>query len=217
MTEENRQSTGSSSASGKRSRSKRRRSSRANTLVVVLGALLGVTVFLLIAVSVTLGGRVTSLSNANEVLGEELFKYEQELKELRPRLATSERELKMLMEGRFPHLTALTPDEVIPVGDQYVRNIVFTVTNHGSEQVYEYKLVMENPYRYKVHPNFRVLVFDKMGVQVGVDSVVAGEDLGVGESRSHSSILDVFMNSQPRYFAIDFESRGAPESGNGSH
>jgi hypothetical protein len=179
---------------------------------VALGVLLGIAVLLLVAVSVTLGGRVTSLSNANAILSEELFKSEQQLKELRPRLEATDRELKMLMEGRFPNLHPLTPDEVIPVQEQYIKNIVFTVTNHGAEERHEYKLVMENSYHHKVHPNFRLMVFDKLGVQVGVDALVAAEGLKVGESRSHSSTLDVFMNSQPRYFAIDFETSDMPDS-----
>lgn len=207
----------SGSPSGKRSRSRRHRSSRRNTITVVLGALLGVAVFLLISISITLGGRVTALSNANTTLSEELFKYEQQLKELQPKLEASERELEMLMEGRFPNLHSLMPDEVITIQEQYIKNIVFTVTNHGSDETYEYKLVMENPYRYKVHPNFRVMVFDKLGVQVGVDTLIAAEDLKVGESRSHSSTLDVFMNSQPRYFAIDFGTSDEPDPLAGNH
>lgn len=173
----------------------------------MLGGLLGLAVFLLVGVSVTLGGRVTNLTHSNSALSDELFKYEQELKQLRPQLAATERELQMLMEGRFPNLHPLEPDAVIPVQERYVKNIVFTVITRGTDELYEYKLVMENGERHAVTPNFRVLVFDKLGVQVGVDEVLAAKDLAVGESRSHSSTLDVFMNGKPRYFALDFKQR----------
>jgi hypothetical protein len=175
---------------------------------MVLAGSLGMAVFLLLVVAITLGGRVTNLTNANRALTEELFRHEQEIKQLRPRLEASERELQMLMEGRLPNLHGLIPDQVIPVQEQYIKNIVFTVVNRGEDKTYEYKLVMDNPTHLRVQPRFRVLVFDRMGVQVGVDEVELLEALGGGESRSHASTLDVFMNSQPRYFAIDFNGRG---------
>lgn len=201
------------SVSGSRSerRSRRSRSSRSGTLVVILGGLLGLAVFLLAVVSITLGGRVSALSNANRTLTEELFRHEQEIKQLRPRLEASERELRMLMEGRLPNLHSLIPDQVIPVQERYIKNIVFTVVNQGEDESYEYKLVMENPGHQRIQPRFRLMIFDRMGVQVGVDEVDLSETLGAEESRSHASTLDVFMNSQPRYFAIDFSSRSKPE------
>ncbi|MCW8874935.1 MAG: hypothetical protein OQK27_04205 [Gammaproteobacteria bacterium] len=173
----------------------------------VLAGLLGLSVFLLVVGAITLGGRVTSLANANRALTEELFRNEQEIRQLRPRLEASERELQMLMEGRLPNLHSLIPDQVIQVQEQYIKNIVFTVVNQGEDKTYEYKLVMDNPAHLRIQPRFRVLVFDRMGVQVGVDEVELGDALGAGESRSHASTLDVFMNSQPRYFAIDFNGR----------
>jgi hypothetical protein len=191
--------------SGRRSR--RQRSSRNSTLVSVLAGLLGLSIFLLAVGAITLGGRVTSLANANRALTEELFRHEQEIRQLRPRLEASERELQMLMEGRLPNLHSLIPDQVIQVQEQYIKNIVFTVVNQGEDKIYEYKLVMDNPAHLRIQPRFRVLVFDRMGVQVGVDEVELGDALGAGESRSHASTLDVFMNSQPRYFAIDFNGR----------
>ena len=175
---------------------------------MVLAILLGLTVFLLVVAAITLGGRVTNLTNANRALTEELFRHEQELRQLRPRLEASEQELRMIMEGRLPNLHGLVPDQVIPVQEQYIKNIVFTVVNRGDEKTHEYKLVMENSSHLRVQPRFRVLVFDRMGVQVGLDEVEFLEALAAGESRSHASVLDVFMNSEPRYFAIDFKDRG---------
>ena len=197
-------------ASGNQSvrRSRRQRSTaRSSTLVAVLAGLLGLSVFLLVVGAITLGGRVTTLANANRALTEELFRHEQEIRQLRPRLEASERELQMLMEGRLPNLHSLVPDQVIQVQEQYIKNIVFTVVNQGEDKIYEYKLVMDNADQLRIQPRFRVLVFDRMGVQVGVDEVELGDALGAGESRSHASTLDVFMDSQPRYFAIDFNGR----------
>jgi len=198
--------TASGTQSGRRSR-RQRSTARSSTLVAVLGGLLGLSVFLLVVGAITLGGRVTTLANANRALTEELFRHEQEIRQLRPRLEASERELQMLMEGRLPNLHSLIPDQVIQVQEQYIKNIVFTVVNQGEDKNYEYKLVMDNAGQLRIQPHFRVLVFDRMGVQVGVDEVELGDTLGAGESRSHASTLDVFMNGQPRYFAIDFNGR----------
>lgn len=198
--------TASGTQSGRRSRRKRS-TARNSTLVTVLAVLLGLSVFLLVVGAITLGGRVTALANANRALSQELFRHEQEITQLRPRLEASERELQMLMEGRLPNLHSLIPDQVIQVQEQYIKNIVFTVVNQGEDKSYEYKLVMDNADELRIQPRFRVMVFDRMGVQVGVDEVELGDALGAGESRSHASTLDVFMESQPRYFAIDFNGR----------
>lgn len=202
-------------SSSRSSRSRRKPSSRHGSLVVILSGLLALSVFLLLVVSITLGGRVTTLSNANRVLTEELFAHEQDIRQLRPRLEASVRELQMLMEGRLPNLHNLIADQVLPIQERYLKNIVFTVVNHGAEKVYEYKLVMENSDQYRILPRFRVLVFDRTGVQVGVDEVVMTEALAEGESRSHAATLDVFMNSEPSYFAIDFAGRAKADKPNG--
>ncbi|MCA1806026.1 MAG: hypothetical protein LC646_12025 [Xanthomonadaceae bacterium] len=199
--------TASGTQSGRRSR-RQRSTARNSTLVAVLAGLLGLSIFLLVVGAITLGGRVTTLTNTNRALTEELFRHEQEIRQLRPRLEASERELQMLMEGRLPNLHSLIPDQVIQVQEQYIKNIVFTVVNQGEDNIYEYKLVMDNTAQLRIQPRFRVMVFDRMGVQVGVDDVELADALGAGESRSHASTLDVFMNSQPRYFAIDFNFNG---------
>lgn len=214
MATESRETIAITSTSPKR-RSRRQRPARNGTLVASLSGLLALAVLVLVVTSITLGGRVTSLANANRALSEELFKHEQELKLLRPRVEASERELQMIMEGRLPNLHSLVPDQVIPVQERYLKNIVFTVVNRGAERIHEYKLVMENTDHQRIQPSFRVMVFDRMGVQVGVDEVVLAEGLGVGESRSHASTLDVFMNNQPSYFAIDFDGRGMKDDLNG--
>ena len=66
--------THNGSRDGRRRRSGRYRSSRSGTLTAMLGGLLGLAVFLLVGVSVTLGGRVTTLSKSNSALSDELFK-----------------------------------------------------------------------------------------------------------------------------------------------
>jgi len=174
----------------------------------LFGVLLGATVFLLVAVSIGLGAKITGLSNTKSFLNQQLIDVGDELKQTRTRLTETEQQLQALVEGRLPNLRTLEPDKVLKVGEHYVRNIVFTVIGNGHSRVYEYKMVMENPYYYPVYPDIRLLVFDKLGVQVGIDNIEEKLELGPGASRSYSSNINVFMHSIPDYFNIDFKTGG---------
>lgn len=192
-----------------RRRRRRYGSSRRRALLVsVLGLSLGVSIFLLIGVAITLGGRVSKLTKANSELNTALFRFEQQVKELEPRVEELEEELRQVVAGRFPNLHPLEPDTVLPVNEQYVKNLVFTVINQGTVKHYEYRVVMENPFDHAVRPHFRVMVFDRLGVQVGVDEINEMEDLNAEESRTYSSRLDLFKTGEPRYFHIDFRMPG---------
>jgi len=171
----------------------------------LLGALLVLTVLLLVGVSIGMGAKIAGLSDTRSLLSQRLVDTEDELGQSQARLAKVEQELQALVEGRFPNLLPLVPDKVLGVGKHYVKNIVFTVIGDGRSRVYEYKLVMENPYNYPVYPDARLLVFDKLGIQTGIDEIKEKLELGPGESRSWSSTVDVFMNSEPRYFFVDFK------------
>ena len=115
-----------------------------------------------------------------------------------------QRELEQMVSGRYPNLHKLTPDEVLPVDERYVKNIVFSRISRGREELFEYRVVMENRDGQAVVPRFRVLAFDRRGVQVGVDEVRQLDELRSSESRSYSATLDLFMSGEPAYFHIDF-------------
>jgi len=91
---------------------------------------------------------------------------------------------------------------VLAVNKDLIKNIVFTVVNHDGAKQYEYKLVMENHSQTRIVPKFRLLIFDKYGVQIGLDQVLTSEELAPGESRSYSSKVDFFMKEEPAYFDV---------------
>ena len=139
----------------------------------------------------------------------ELFKVKQQLSLAAPELERSRKELALMIKGRLPHLRELTPDKVINVNISPFKNIVFTVLNQNGKKRYEFKLVMENTGENLVQPDVRIFVFDQHGVQVGMSEITDRVDLMPGESRSYSSVIDRFINEEPRYFFISRRG-GAP-------
>lgn len=195
------------SVTGQSRHARRHRSSHYKRRALILGFLLGMSLFALFAVSLMMVVQVAKLSNSNSMLRQGLAKSEGELEQTRNRLAEAEQDLAAVISGRFPNLMPLEPDKVFEVKQHYVKNIVFTVLKKDNEKMYEYKLVLENRYDYPVYPDLRLLVFDKLGIQMGVDDILDDQELAPGESRSFSQTIDVFMNSDPSYFALDFKSR----------
>jgi cell division protein FtsB len=175
----------------------RRRSQR-----LMLALALGVTLVLLIVVSLFSAIRIGTLADANDTLNADLFQAQQQLAKVGPELEQARKELANVTKGRLPHLRELTPDKVIDVDSGYVKNIVFTLlrSNHGTR--YEYRLVMENKSDSLVRPDVRVFVFDHRGIQVGAGEVTDRADMVPGESRSYSSHIERFMEEEPRYFYV---------------
>jgi hypothetical protein len=76
------------------------------------------------------------------------------------------------------------------------------VVNHDGSRQYEYKLVVENRSHKVIVPKFRLLIFDKYGVQIGMDQILKDQELDPGESRSYSSKVNFFMKEEPAYFHV---------------
>ena len=146
--------------------------------------------------------RIEELSSRASSIQEQLLLKKKEVDELKSNLAQANDKLEQVIKGRFPTVLKLVPDKVIAVNNDSIKNIVFTVVKHDGSRQYEYKLVVENRSRKIIVPKFRLLVFDKSGLQIGVDQVMSSEELGPGESRSYSSRVDFFMKEKPAYFYI---------------
>ena len=131
------------------------------------------------------------------------------LAEQRGTIATLQGELAALVEERLPRLSPIVLDEVIPVNENYVRNVMFMMTRRQREQRYEYTLVMDNSSARHIYPEVKIMLFDRAGIQVGVSTV--GYDnqgrpnqdvLERGEIRTHSSFVQIFDESPPEYYLI---------------
>ncbi len=191
----------------RRSRRSERRTRR--TVQRLFPFITALAVFLVVLIPTVIYSYFTvdAYEETAEVLQGELYKKEEALKQLQDALQGVRQELDALVQERLPHLYEIEFDKVLPVEHGYVRNIVFTLTKRGDNYRYEYKLVTENNGSLKVRPNFRVLVFDRAGIQIGADTVSGIASLYPGDSGSHSSQIDFFRDAEPAYFYVDLESR----------
>jgi hypothetical protein len=173
---------------------------------LMLAVALGISLLLLLSISIFSVVRINTLSEQNDALNSDLFKAKQELSATLPELEHTRKELAGLIKGRLPQLRELVPDKVMKVNADYVKNIVFTVLNQNGHKHYEYRLVIENTSEYMVHPDARILVFDRRGVQVGMSEVKDRIDIAPGESRAYSATVERFMDGDPFYFFVSTRS-----------
>ena len=148
------------------------------------------------------GLRIKELSSRADTVQAQIFLKEKEIAELKSSLAQSKDEMDKLIKDRLPTAMKLVPDKVLAVNTDFIKNIVFTEVKPDGAKQYEYKLVVENHSHKIIIPKFRLLIFDKYGLQIGMDQVLSGEELGPGESRSYSSKVDFFIKEDPAYFYV---------------
>lgn len=177
--------------------SRRRHSQR-----LLLTIALTVSLTMLVGVSLYASMRIDALLDENSRLEAELARAKREIARLSPALEAARRSLAEITRGRLPHLLPLIPDKVIAVNNAYVKNIVFTVLKNRGQTRYEYRVVVENGSEGLLRPDARVFVFDHRGVQVGSGEVRDRNDLLPGESRTYSSLIERFIDEEPRYFYV---------------
>lgn len=169
---------------------------------LALTVALSISLLVLLFVIIFSVMRISGLVGENDALQAELAKARQELSQTVPELERTRKIVSEMTKGRLPHLRELVPDKVLVINGPYLKNIVFTVLNQNGTKSYEYKLVMENSTARTVRPAARIFVFDRYGVQIGSAEVAGRADLAPGESRSQSSVIDRFIDEEPRYFYV---------------
>ena len=190
-------------SSQRKGRSRRSRSHRhSDPRIWGLGLALLITVVFLFIRFLYTSLRIEALTNQVNTVQEQLILKENENVKLKSSLAQSKDELKKVIAGRLPSVVRLEPDHVLEVKDDFIKNIVFTVVTQNRHKHYEYKLVVINPSRQIIVPKFKLLLFDKFGVQVGMDQVLKSAELAPGESRSYSSRVELSMDDEPAYFHV---------------
>ncbi len=131
-------------------------------------------------------------------------------------------ELDTLVRDRIPGLLPLKYDEAITIDNDYVRNIIFTLVKNGKKSTYEYRLVMQNNTLSVIRPVVEILLFNEIGIQIGVTQVEQMDATGgaersaldPGEVRSYTASINLIRNEEPRYFllAISEASRASAET-----
>ncbi len=140
----------------------------------------------------------------------QLRKLETSLQNFTVELEQARNERDALVQGRIPDLAPMKFDEAIPVGNEYVRNVIFTLVKSGNKNMYEYRLVLSNDSLSVVRPRVEILLFNKLGIQIGNAQVKAVNDttsvgratLEPGEVRSYSDNIDILRKGEPEYFLI---------------
>ncbi len=140
-------------------------------------------------------------------------KHEVQLEYSEAQLKKLHQDVNVLVEGRIPNLHRLEFDKTIPLDQQHVRNIIFTLTGVGTDKQYEYRIVMHNDSLNIAHPLANVFLFDEVGIQLGMTrnsefdtrSRVEYVNLRPREIRSYSSKVPLDRNEIPFYFLVTVE------------
>ena len=149
----------------------------------------------------------------------QLRKHEKTLAVTSRELETVKKERDALVQKRIPGLLPLTYDQTINVDNQYIRNIIFTQVKNGKKKSYEYRLVVHNDSLSVIHPEIQILLFNDVGIQIGAATVefrdpstgIVHPVLDPGEVRSHTAVIKLLRDAEPRYFLLDIsETNPAP-------
>jgi len=153
---------------------------------------------------------ITRKSAESEQALLELRIQEKTLNTINSELETARNERDALVQGRIPGLVPLTYDETITTDNEYIRNIIFTMVKNGNKGTYEYRLVMHNDILSVIHPIVEILLFNDIGIQIGLAQVEHADvstgttrsALDPGEVRSYTAAIDMIRDEEPHYFLL---------------
>jgi hypothetical protein len=137
----------------------------------------------------------------------------QELETVRPELEKLRSDVDALVNARLPNLIYIKYDNIIPIDNGYIKNVVFSISGTKDNRQLEFKIVLENLLSYSVYPRFDVVFFDKTGIQIGLLKIGGTKSNGDkeilegGETRSFSNALSIENGVIPDYFMIRVVSR----------
>lgn len=153
---------------------------------------------------------VDSISDEGEILEKEVSRLDRELTTATTALERITSDRDMLVSDRIPGLSLVRYDETLQIGDQYVRNIVFTLAKKDDKPSYEYRVVFSNDGLSTVIPDLHIILFSEVGIQLG-DAQVPSDDLSEddliftlepGEVRTHSGTIEYASSESPKYFFL---------------
>ncbi len=164
----------------------------------------------LVALAAGFGAWATHATHAQRELATAHFRQRAALAEAEATAQRAEQELAALVQGRIPNLHPLALDQVIPVGRHVVKNVAFAQLREDGVPSYEYKLLLQNDSELMAIPRVRLLLFDRLGVEIGRAQVTANEGEGAedeilypGTARSYSGRFALAREALPAYFLLD--------------
>lgn len=179
------------------------RHSRSRAKILALALILGVTLLVLLVVSIYSVAKISSLNGEKMELERSLLAAQEKIEILTPQLEKTNSELNDIIQKRFPNLRPLVINQMLEVQEGLIKQVVFTKIKQGSRQVYKYLVVAENSAVKKINPSFRLLLFDEFGVHLGSADVVDKRVLQPGESRDYTDEFELLFESTPQHFYIE--------------
>lgn len=130
---------------------------------------------------------------------------------LEQQVSTLQEEKASLVQNRIPDLNPLAFDTIVPIGQGYLKNIRFTRTGTENDKKFGYLAVLQNDGQRNITPDVTILLFDSLGVQVGMAQLAKGDissdernhELKAGESRSYFSQIKLTRERDPEYFHVE--------------
>ena len=173
----------------------------------LLGSAAGIAALILLVLAKF---SIDGLESENQTLSVKARKQAIQLEESAARIRKLQQDVSVLVDKRIPDLHRLQFDKTIALNQQYVRDVIFTLTGIGSNKEYEYRVVLSNDSLNVAHPFVKVFLFDRLGIQLGMTrtskynaiSEIDFITLQPGEIRSHSSKVPIDRNETPYYFLI---------------
>jgi hypothetical protein len=179
--------------------------SRTKKKILALQSGLAGTLCVLVLILLIGGWFIRDAVEVRDELRGDLSRAESALLTARAEFEQKDRQISELVKGRIPNLVDLEFDRLVPFVDSNIRNITFTQVRIADELFLEYRVVFHNRGDLSIDPVARVLLFDEMGIQIGVGRVPVGELLP-DEVKSYTGIAEVIPYTTPLYFAIATES-----------
>jgi hypothetical protein len=164
----------------------------------------------LVTLSAGFGAWALHATHAHRELATAHFRQRAALAQAEATAQRAAEEVAALVQGRIPNLHPVALDQVIPVARGHVKNVAFAMLREDGVPSYEFKVLLENASEAMAIPRVRLLLFDRLGVEIGRASVVAGGDgsgddeiLYPGTARSYAGTFALARDAEPAYFLLE--------------
>jgi hypothetical protein len=191
---------------GSRSHSKTKKIVQLRVMVAVLLVLLtAVTV-----AAITFWSRVDVLGSEALSLSTDLSYAQKELDKARELMRQQENEISAMLARRIPGLSQIAFDTLFNANDKYLRKLTFSQSGVGADKGIEFHAVLENKGSGPLVPDVRIILFDRMGIQVGMVKIdrhhasnpQAAAELSAQETRTYTGPVVADSGVEPRYFLV---------------
>ena len=146
---------------------------------------------------------VSTLQDQKRVLSLRLADAQDQVAALTDERNQAHTELAQILDGRFPNLRLFELNKVIALDHPQVQNIVFTRIKRGAQIFYTYRALVMNDAVVLFKPDFRILLFDRLGVHIGTARLTDDSTLAIGETDTYAGEIEIIRSSLPQHFMVE--------------